>query len=545
MQPAQQNIVQMAVDAIARYGNNKAYCCMGVSLSFRELGVLSDNFAHWLVNQAGVQPGDRVAVMLPNVLQYPVVALGVLKAQGVVVNINPLYTPHELQRILIDSGAGTLVVFANVAHNAAAILGHTSVRTVVLTQVGDQLGWCRGSLINLLVRHVRRLVKPHQFPRAAIGLRQALRSGGVLARMRGTLATGFSPDALAVLQYTGGTTGVMKAAMLSHSNLLSNVEQIVTSMQDDFPGPGAVMVAPLPLYHIYAFNLNFVMSLLRGHRALLIPNPRDIPAFVSALRKVKIQGFVGINTLYNNLLDNPAFRELDFTTLEIAASGGMPLSPQVASRWHALTGKPILEGYGLTECSPMVSCNTHHGYRAGTVGRVAAGTEVCLFDQEGKEVGCGELGEICVRGPQVMQAYWNNDAETRHVIDAQGWLHTGDIGRFDKDGYLRIVDRLKDMIVISGFNVYPHEIEDYACRHPDIRDACAIGIGSELVPVIKLYVVSRNPDLTAEQVIAHCRLGLTAYKLPRQVEFRTELPKSSVGKVLRRELRDAAMAADR
>ena len=542
MQQAQQNIVQMAADAIARHDNTRAYACMGGSLSFRELGLLSDRFAQWLVHEGGVRPGDRVAIMLPNLLQYPVVALGVLKAQAVVVNVNPLYTPHELQRILIDSGANTLVVLANVAHNAAAILGHTAVRSVVLTQMGDLLGWFRGSLINLLVRHVKRLVKPHHFPQAATGLRQALRSGGMLARTRPALTATFSADSLAVLQYTGGTTGVMKAAMLSHRNLLCNVEQIANSMGEDFPGAGAVMVAPLPLYHIYAFNLNFVMSLLRGHQALLIPNPRDVDAFIAVLGRVKMHGFVGINTLYSSLLDNPGFRQLDFTTLALAASGGMPLSPQVAAAWHELTGKPILEGYGLTECSPMVSCNTHRYHRAGTAGRIAAGTEVRLFASDGSEVACGGLGEICVRGPQVMQGYWNNAAETAHVIDADGWLHTGDIGQFDQDGYLRIVDRIKDLIVVSGFNVYPNEIEDYACSHPDINDACAINAGDELSPLIKLFVVSRNPALTAEQVIVHCRRGLTTYKIPRQVEFRTTLPKSHLGKVLRRELRDSALA---
>ena len=542
MQQAQQNIVQMAADAIARHDNTRAYACMGGSLSFRELGLLSDRFAQWLVHEAGVRPGDRVAIMLPNLLQYPVVALGVLKAQAVVVNVNPLYTPHELQRILIDSGANTLVVLANVAHNAAAILGHTAVRSVVLTQMGDLLGWFRGSLINLLVRHVKRLVKPHHFPQAATGLRQALRSGGMLARTRPALTATFSADSLAVLQYTGGTTGVMKAAMLSHRNLLCNVEQIANSMGEDFPGAGAVMVAPLPLYHLYAFNLNFVMSLLRGHQALLIPNPRDVDAFIAVLGRVKMRGFVGINTLYSSLLDNPGFRQLDFTTLALAASGGMPLSPQVAAAWHELTGKPILEGYGLTECSPMVSCNTHRYHRAGTAGRIAAGTEVRLFASDGSEVACGGLGEICVRGPQVMQGYWNNAAETAHVIDADGWLHTGDIGQFDEDGYLRIVDRIKDLIVVSGFNVYPNEIEDYACSHPDIKDACAINVGDELSPLIKLFVVSRDPALTAEQVIMHCRRGLTTYKIPRLVEFRETLPKSHIGKVLRRELRDAALA---
>lgn len=541
MQPVQHNIVQMAADAMARHRGEPAFTCMGTSISFGELAHLSDAFAHWLVHDAGVRPGDRVAIMLPNLLQYPVVALGVLKAQGVVVNINPLYTPHELQRILNDAGATLLVVLANVAHNAAAILGHTPVRTVVVTQIGDLLGWFRGSLINLVVRHLKQLVKPHHFP-VATGLREVLRRGGSLARMRTPLSAAFSADTLAVLQYTGGTTGVLKAAMLSHRNLLSNVGQLHSIMGDDFPRAGTLMVAPLPLYHIYAFTLNLLMGVLNGHHALLIPNPRDMPAFIAALRHVRIQGFVGINTLYAQLLEQPAFRALDFSALVIATSGGMPLSSRIADDWLALTGKAILEGYGLTECSPMVSCNTYRHRRAGTAGRIADGTQVKLVSRDGCEVEPGGIGEICVKGPQVMQGYWNNASETSQVLGDDGWLHTGDIGQLDSDGYLRIVDRLKDMIVISGFNVYPNEIEDFACTHPQIRDACAIAVGDQLAPQIKLFVVSADPALTAEQVIAYCRTGLTSYKVPRLVEFRPVLPKSAVGKILRRELREAAMS---
>ncbi len=539
MQPVQDNIVQMATAAIARHHGQPAFTCMGASISFNELAQLSDAFAHWLVHEAGVQPGDRVAIMLPNVLQFPVVALGVLKAQAVIVNVNPLYTPHELQRILNDAGATLLVVLANVAHNAAAILSHTPVRTVVVTQVGDLLGWFRGSLINLVVRHLKQMVKPHHFP-VAVGLRDVLRKGGTLARTRPALPANSDIDTIAVLQYTGGTTGVLKAAMLSHRNLLSNVQQLATSMGNDFPGAGTLMVAPLPLYHIYSFTLNFVMGILHGHHALLIPNPRDMTAFIATLRRVRMQGFVGINTLYGVLLEQPAFRALDFSALVLATSGGMPLSTKVADNWVALTGKAILEGYGLTECSPMVSCNTYEYRRAGTAGKVAHGTQVKLLAPDGGEVGPDGIGEICVKGPQVMQGYWNNASETAHVLDTDGWLHTGDIGHLDGDGYLRIVDRLKDIIVISGFNVYPNEIEEFACTHPHVKDACAVAVGDPLAPQIKLFVVSADPALTADQVIAHCRKGLTSYKVPRLVEFRATLPKSAVGKILRRELRDAA-----
>jgi long-chain acyl-CoA synthetase len=362
----------------------------------------------------------------------------------------------------------------------------------------------------------------------------------MLARTRPAPTATFSADSLAVLQYTGGTTGVMKAAMLSHRNLLCNVEQIANSMGEDFPGAGAVMVAPLPLYHIYAFNLNFVMSLLRGHQALLIPNPRDVDAFIAVLGRVKMRGFVGINTLYSSLLDNPGFRQLDFTTLALAASGGMPLSPQVAAAWHELTGKPILEGYGLTECSPMVSCNTHRYHRAGTAGRIAAGTEVRLFASDGSEVACGGLGEICVRGPQVMQGYWQRPDETAKVMDAEGWLRTGDIALVTPEGYLRIVDRKKDMIVVSGFNVYPNEIEDVVAAHPGVLECAAVGVPDERAgEAVRVFVVRRDPALTETSLREHCRANLTGYKMPKQFVFRDSLPKTNVGKILRRELRDS------
>ncbi len=537
MQPAQSNIAQMAAQAGVRYAHQPAFTCLGKTLRFRQLAVLSDGFACWLRQEAGIQPGDRVAIMLPNLLQYPVVALGALKAQAVVVNINPLYTPQELGRLLQDSGATVMVVLANVAHTLAAVPVTTAVRHIVLTEVGDLLGKLAGPLTNFTVRHIKQLIKPFRLANT-ISFPKVLRQGEILRKRLPALSTDFSPDRLAVLQYTGGTTGIVKGAMLSHRNLLSNVDQLIVTMGSDCPGPQAVMVAPLPLYHIYAFSLNFLLAQQLGHHVLLIPDPRDCRTMVKAMARLTVQGFIGINTLYKNLLQHPGFRQLDFSALRIASSGGMALSAEVSDQWQALTGKPILEGYGLTECSPMVSCNTYGHYRRHTAGKVAAGTQLRLVKADGGAAAPLEAGEILVRGPQVMRGYWNNAAETALVLDEAGWLRTGDIGVLDADGFLQIVDRIKDVIVVSGFNVYPKEIEDHALLHPDICEACAVASGDELAPRIKLFVVSSNPALTADELKQHCRTGLAAYKVPKDIEFRSALPKSSLGKVLRRELRE-------
>ncbi|HTQ98603.1 MAG TPA: AMP-binding protein, partial [Candidatus Acidoferrum sp.] len=467
---------------------------------------------------------------------FPVAALGAFKTGAVVVNINPLYTPQELLGILHDSGAAVLVVLANVAHTVAAVIERTSVQRVVITEVGDLLGPVAGWLTNFAVRHVRKMIR-HYHIGGSLRFAHVLQRGSALQHRHGVPAANYPADDLAVLQYTGGTTGVSKAAMLTHRNLLDNVGQIVETMQHDCPGSGALMVAPLPLYHIYAFCLNFLLSQHKGHHVLLIPNPRDADGMAKTLAKVRMNGFIGINTLYQNLVNHAGFRRLDFSHLQVATSGGMALSPQVVARWLELTGKSILEGYGLTECSPMVSCNTYAQQRLGTAGKVARRTELRLVQADGSLAAVDEPGEICVRGPQVMRGYWNNATETAQVLDAEGWLRTGDIGKLDADGFLTIVDRIKDLIVVSGFNVYPAEIEEHVLRHPDISDACAIGCGDDLAPRIKLFIVSRNPALTAEQVLTHCRGGLAGYKVPKEVEFRSTLPKSAVGKVLRRELR--------
>ncbi|MDR2213025.1 MAG: AMP-binding protein [Pseudomonadales bacterium] len=532
-----QDLVQLSVTALRRSGQRAVFRCLGRQLSGAELDRLSDAFARWLLHECHLRPGERVALQLPNLLQYPVAALGVLKARGVVVNVNPLYTAPELRLQLCDSDARILVVFANTAANAAQIVAQTPVECVVVTELGDLLGWPRGPLLNLAARHLRGGIKPYAFARK-VAWREALALGRRHQAQGGELP-GPQADDLALLQYTGGTTGVVKAAMLTHRNLVSNVLQVSEALGANCPPPGALIVAPLPLYHVYAFTMNFLMALHQGHETVLIPNPRDIDGFVATLKKLpRIDGFAGINTLYKLLCEHPRLHEVDFSALKIASSGGMALSRQVADAWLARTGCRILEGYGLSECSPVVSCNRYEDYRSGSVGRPLPRTEVCLKTSSGALAMPGEPGEVCVKGPQVMLGYWRRQEENARVFDADGWLHTGDLAVADASGYLRIVDRLKDLIIISGFNVFPNEIEEQACTHPDISDACAIAVGDECAAQIKLFVVSRNARLSAQDVISHCRQALAAYKVPRLVEFRETLPKSNVGKVLRRQLRE-------
>ncbi len=540
MVTATHNLVEMTTQACALHAERVAFTCLGADLSYRELDSFSSDFARWL-QQHRLLPGDRVALLLPNVLQYPIAALGVLKAGGVIVNMNPLYTAVELEHQLNDSGATMVVVLANTAHVVALIVAATRVEQVVVTELGDLHPWHRRVPINLMFRYGKKAAPPFAFSRQT-WFRDVLKQGRAHASIAQS-ATLIDPDALAVLQYTGGTTGTAKGAMLTHRNLASNTLQISAALATLLPPVGALMIAPLPLYHIYAFTMNFITSVAHGHRTVLIPNPRDIPAFVRTLKPYRMDGFTGINTLYKALCGNADFARLDFSALKISSSGGMALEPAIARRWREITGNAILEGYGLTECSPLVSCNVPGAFRPETVGKPAPGTEVAVRAAGGRELPPGEAGEICIRGPQVMQGYWQQPEETARVLDTDGWFHSGDIGIFDAEGYLRIVDRIKDLIIVSGFNVYPNEIEDHVRAHPDIVDAAAIGTGDEYSARVMLFVVRRNAALTEDHVISWCREGLAAYKVPRIVEFRDHLPKSSVGKVLRRELR--AMAGDR
>ena len=526
-----QNLVQMATQACAMHSQRIAFTCLGADLYYRDLDTLSNAFAQWLLQQ-GLRPGERVALLLPNLLQYPLVAFGVLKAGGVIVNMNPLYTAVELEQQLNDSGAKVLVVLANIAHVVARVVATTAIEDVVVTEVGDLHPWYRRIPLNLVLKYGKKAVPPFRFARQ-VTLRAALEAGASGKHPLPDIA----PETLALLQYTGGTTGKAKAAMLSHRNLSSNALQVSQALAVQLPGPGAVMVAPLPLYHIYAFTMSFLTSMVNGHRTLLIPNPRDTAAFVRALRPHNMDGFAGINTLYKTLCADADFCALDFSSLRLSSSGGMALEPEVARRWEELTGCVVLEGYGLTECSPMVSCNLNSARREASAGKPAPGTEVVIKDKAGNVLPVGETGEVCIRGPQVMQGYWQQPEETARVFDTEGWLHSGDIGFFDTDGFLWIVDRIKDIIIVSGFNVYTNEIEDHVCAHPDVAEAAVIGVGDEYSTRVALFVVRRSSALTEDGVIAWCREGLAPYKVPKLVEFRDHLPKSAVGKVLRRELR--------
>jgi long-chain acyl-CoA synthetase len=523
----------MTTQACARNPRRIAFTCLGADLRYAELDALSSAFAQWLLRKR-VEPGDRVALLLPNLLQYPVAALGVLKAGGVIVSMNPLYTAIELEQQLKDSGAKVLVVLANIAHVVARVVAATRVEQVIVTEVGDLHPWYRRIPLNLFIKYGKRAVPSFKFPKQT-SLLTVLEDGQL---MEPRALPDIDPDKLAVLQYTGGTTGKAKGAMLSHRNLASNALQVAAALDGLLPGPGAVMVGPLPLYHIYAFTMNFLVSMASGHRTLLIPNPRDIPAFVRTLKRYRIEGFAGINTLYKALCGNADFCALDFSSLRISSSGGMALEPAVARRWEEITGCAVLEGYGLTECAPMVSCNLPGALRVGSAGKAAPGTEIVIKDANGTVLPQGQAGEICMRGPQVMRGYWHQPEETARVFDESGWLHSGDIGFFDADGYLRIVDRIKDLIIVSGFNVYPNEIEDYVRTHPEVAEAAVVGYGDEYSARVALFVVRRGTALTAERLLAWCREGLAPYKVPRIVHFREHLPKSAVGKVLRRELRD-------
>lgn len=523
--------------ACVDFPNSKAFTCMGQSITYAELDRLTAQFAAYLQQKTDLQPGDRIAVQLPNILQYPIAVYGALRAGLVVVNTNPLYTPHEVEHQLNDSGAKALVVLANIAGNAAKVIQNTSVKSVIVTELADLHKPLKRCLINFVVKHIKKMVPSFSFSNQ-ISFRNTL----ILA------ADSFSPvtrdpEDIAVLQYTGGTTGVAKGAMLTHRNLVANMLQVNEHMKSVFRNNQEIYVAPLPLYHIYSFTLHCTSAVTMGNHSLLIPNPRDIPTFVKTLQGVPFTLFVGLNTLFNALMRNEDFLKLDFSSLRLTSSGGMALTSETYKKWTALTKAPLLEGYGLTETSPVVAINPYDAPVQGTVGVALAETEFKLVDMDGKDLQSDEAGELCIRGPQVMLGYWQRPEATAEVIDKDGWFHSGDIAVIQDDGYVKIVDRKKDMINVSGFKVFPNEVEDALCRHPEIVEAAVIGLpdgdGSEMV---KAFVVSKNPELTADEIRKFAKGELTAYKVPKQIEFRNDLPKTNVGKILRRELRDQELA---
>ncbi|HHH1267493.1 TPA: long-chain-fatty-acid--CoA ligase FadD [Yersinia enterocolitica] len=533
------SLVEMFENAALRYADQPAFINMGEVMTFRKLEERSRAFAAYLQQGLGLQKGDRVALMMPNLLQYPIALFGILRAGMVVVNVNPLYTPRELEHQLNDSGAAAIVIVSNFAHTLEKIVFKTQVKHVILTRMGDQLSTAKGTLVNFVVKYIKRLVPKYYLP-DAISFRTALQKG---RRMQYVKPDVINTD-MAFLQYTGGTTGVAKGAMLTHRNMQSNLEQAKAAYASLLQPGHELVVTALPLYHIFALTMNCLLFIELGGRSLLITNPRDIPGMVKELSRYPFTAMTGVNTLFNALLNNEEFTKLDFSTLRLSVGGGMPVQKAVAEKWEKLTGKHLLEGYGLTECSPLVTGNPYDlKHYSGSIGLPVPSTDVRLVDDEGNDVAMGEPGELWVRGPQVMLGYWQRPEATDEVLK-DGWLATGDIATLDEQGFLRIVDRKKDMILVSGFNVYPNEIEDVVALYAKVLESAAVGVPNEVSgETVKLFVVKKDASLTQEELLTHCRRYLTGYKVPKIVEFRDELPKSNVGKILRRELRDDQIKA--
>jgi long-chain acyl-CoA synthetase len=514
-----------------------AFLCMGRAITYGELDQMSTRLAAWFQSR-GMKPGARIAIMMPNVLQYPVATAAVLRAGYIVVNVNPLYTPRELEHQLNDSGAEAIIVLENFAHTVQAVIKSTKLRHVVVASMGDLMG-VKGLLVNFVVRRVKKLVPAWSLP-GHLKFNEALAEGA-----RATLMpVEQHPDDIAFLQYTGGTTGIAKGAILTHRNLIANVLQSEVWLNPgtrNRPDIGQfVTVVALPLYHIFALTVCALLSIRTGGVGVLIPNPRDIPGLIKSLKGIAINTFPAVNTLYNALLNDPEFAKLDFSKLIAANGGGMAVQEAVAKRWYETTGTPIIEGYGLSETSPCVTCNpvTATEY-TGTIGLPFPSTEISIRDDDDRELPIGQAGEVCIRGPQVMAGYWNRPDETAKVMTPDGYFKSGDVGVMDARGYVKIVDRKKDMILVSGFNVYPNEIEDVVAKLPGVFEVAAVGVKDATSgEAVKLFIVRRDQHLTEADVLAYCKERLTGYKRPRTIEFRTELPKSNVGKILRRELRD-------
>nr|WP_281349426.1 long-chain-fatty-acid--CoA ligase [Nitratireductor arenosus] len=524
-------------DACKTYADRPAFTCMGKSLTYAEVGKKSDEFGAFLQSK-GLAKGARVAIMMPNVLQYPLAMMGTLRAGFTVVNVNPLYTPRELEHQLNDSGAEAIVILENFAATLQAVIARTKVKHVVVATMGDLLGF-KGLIVNLVVRHVKKMVPAWSLP-GHIPFNDALAAGATA----GLKPVELAPDDVAFLQYTGGTTGVSKGATLLHSNILANVAQNAIWIESAYakkPRPDrAVYLCALPLYHIYALTVNAVMGMQQGAENILIPNPRDIPALVKEFAKYSINVFPGLNTLFNALLNNEEFHKIDFKPLLLTFGGGMAVQRGVAERWQKLTGIVIAEGYGLSETAPVATANRFDSDTfTGTIGLPIPSTEIAIRDEDGKDLSLGEVGEICIRGPQVMAGYWNRPDETANVFTADGFFKSGDMGFMDENGFVKIVDRKKDMILVSGFNVYPNEIEEVVAGHPGVLEVAAVGVPDEKSgEVPKLFIVKKDPALSEQDIYDYCKDKLTGYKRPKQIEFRDELPKTNVGKILRRELRN-------
>ena len=535
---AYRSIPQLIEENVGKYRERPAYICMGKTLSFGEIDRLSTAFGAWL-QAKGLAKGARVAVMMPNVLQYPVAVFGILRAGLTVVNVNPLYTPRELEHQLKDSGAEAIVILENFATTLQEVLPKTPVKHVILAALGDMLG-VKGLLVNFVVRNVKKMVPAFNLP-------GALRFNDMLAEAAGKALkpVEVGHEDIAFLQYTGGTTGVSKGAMLLHRNILANIEQAASWLVQGIGDERAIIITALPLYHIFSLTVNCLNMMKIGGMNVLITNPRDIPAFVKELGKHPYNMITGVNTLFNAFLNNEEFRKLDFSHVKVCVGGGMAVQKAVADKWQQITGKVLLEGYGLTETSPCATMNPLNlAAYSGSIGLPMPSTEVVLRDDDKKDVALGQPGEICIKGPQVMKGYWQRDDETAKVLGPDGYLYTGDVGVMDDKGFVRIVDRKKDMILVSGFNVYPNEIEQVVAMMPGVLEVAAIGVPDEKSgEAPKVFIVKKDPSLTEAQVLAHCKAQLTGYKQPKHVEFRADLPKTNVGKILRRALRDEKKAA--
>ena len=520
-----------------KFADRPAFRNLGATITYAQLDRLSRDFAAWL-QSAGLQKGSRVALMMPNLLQYPIALFGVVRAGMIVVNVNPLYTPRELEHQLKDSGAEAIVILENFAHVLEKALANTAVKHVVTTQVGDLLPNPRRLVVNFVVKRLKKMV-PRWRIANTIDFRAALDSGAQAQLQEADVQQGD----IALLQYTGGTTGNSKGAMLTHGNLIANLQQACAWCEGALIEGQEVLVSALPMYHVFCLTTNCLLGMKLGAVNLLITNPKDMPAFVKELEHSGFTLMTGVNTLFNGLLNAPGFAKTDFSRLKFVLGGGAAAHRAVGERWEAVTGRPLLQGYGLTEASPFVSCNPLKAGYNETIGLPLPSTEVVILDEEGRELAPGGEGEICVRGPQVMMGYWQLPGETANVFTPGGWLRTGDIGVMDPRGYLRITDRKKDMILVSGFNVYPNEIENVIAGVPGVVECGVIGVPDAIKgEVVKAFVVSEDPNLSRDEIVAYCRQNLTSYKVPKLVEFRSELPKTPVGKILRRELRAAAVA---
>ncbi|RAP57809.1 AMP-binding protein [Oleiagrimonas sp. MCCC 1A03011] len=529
------SVVAVIEEAFERFRHRPAFTNFGRELSYGDIDRLSAKFAAYLQKDLGLRKGDRIAIMMPNVLQYPIALFGALRAGLTVVNTNPMYTARELKHQLEDSGAAAIVVLDNFAATLQKVIAETGIKHVVTTGIGDMLGLAKGTLINFALKHVKKMV-PDYHIEGAVRFRDALSRGGDGRFDRVELGH----DDLAFLQYTGGTTGVAKGAMLSHGNMIANMLQASAWIGDQATEGEEVIITALPLYHIFSLTANGLVFMRLGGLNVLITNPRDMPGFVKELGKVRFTALTGVNTLFNGLLNTPGFEDLDFSRLHLTLGGGMAVQRAVAERWKKVTGCTLAEAYGLTETSPAVCINPLDipAYN-GSIGLPIPSTEVQIWSDEGERLPFNEVGELMVKGPQVMQGYWQRPQETAKVLESSGWLHTGDIAKMDEKGYVYIVDRKKDMILVSGFNVYPNEVEDVVMDHPGVAEVAAVGVPDEHSgEVVKLFVVKKDPDLTAEALKQFCHDELTGYKRPKFIEFRDELPKSNVGKILRRELRE-------